>query len=309
MGLMLRRNPKQVFTIFDTWNLKAFWRRLKKLQWPWAPYNPPKYPNLPRDTKTHVIRHKEEFLRPTPNINPYEPEVIALAVKLGMKEKSKREYAEAAFDYVKNSIYFNIETPPSGPVESIKKGYGLCLNKMMVLAALSRVAGIPARFVTYKQEMAQGFIQMMAEEMSGQIVDEISQEFEQNKPLFTHGCLELLLDNDWVSADLTWTDEEEVGMDLPISKFGESPFGKWYNVMPDTVSRSETLPWRRITAFMWFTTFMLRGLYDRLSERTNQLREVGRKQLAVVGRETYINRKKKLFIPMPRLVPYEEMKE
>ena len=114
MGIMLRRKPKQVFTIFVTWNLSALWRRIKKLQSPWAPYNDPLNRIFPRDTTTKIVKHTEEYLRLTPDINPYDPEIIGLAVKLGMKEKSQREYIEAAYKWVKNNIIFSMETPPDG---------------------------------------------------------------------------------------------------------------------------------------------------------------------------------------------------
>lgn len=300
-GVMLRRKPQAVFTIFVRWNLGALWRRIKKFQAPWAPYNPPRNLKVPVDTTTEVKRSSEKYLRPSKELNPYEPEIIALAVKLGMKEKSKFEYAKAFYTYVKNNIYFSMENPPIGATKILKRGYGLCFSKTIVLAALARVAGIPTRFVSYKQEMVGGFIQVMAKEMAG--ADRIAQELEKKKPTFTHGCVEIFIKGKWLPMDVTWTDEEEVGLDMPITEFGESPFGKWYNIVPESITKNENPPsLSKIKYQIAISTFLLRGLYDRLNKRFNNIREIGRQKLNEIGRETYIKRKKKFYVPPPPLI-------
>lgn len=113
-GVMLRRNPKQVFTIFFTWNLSALWRRLRKLQWPWTPYVVSLNRKFPKDTTTILRKYSEENIRPTANINPYTPEIVALTVKFGINDKTKRDYAETVYSWVKNNIVFCLEAPPRG---------------------------------------------------------------------------------------------------------------------------------------------------------------------------------------------------
>jgi transglutaminase-like putative cysteine protease len=303
MGVMLRRNPKQVFNIFIKWNLTALWRRIKKLQRPWAPYNPPKKRKFPQDTETKIPRQTEPYLRSTADVDPYAPEIVALALTLGLKEKSKREYVEDAYHWVKNNIVFFMEVPPDGVINVLNSGYGLCLSKMSVFVALVRLAGIPARFLTYMQEMGGGFMDLMAREMLGDMGEELLQELKESNELnFTHGCVEVFLDEEWIPADLTWTEEEEAGMELPISQFGESPFGKWYNVLPDSTTISETLPISSVRFQIAVSIFLLRGLYDRTNEHFIQLRKKGRKILDEMGKEVYIKSKKKFYVPPPRLV-------
>jgi hypothetical protein len=303
MGLMLRRNPKQVFNIFIKWNLSALWRRIKKFQRPWAPYNPPKKRKFPRDTETKIPRQTEQYLRSTGDVDPYAPEIVALGLKLGLMEKSKREYIEDAYTWVKNNIVFFMEVPPNGAVNVLNKGYGLCMSKMSVFVALARLAGIPARFLTYMQEMGGGFMDIMAREMMGNVGEELLQELrESNELTFTHGCVEVFLDEEWIPADLTWTEEEETGMEMPISQFGESPFGKWYNVLPDSTTISETLPIASVRFQIAISIFLLRGLYDRLNENFIQLRKTGRKMLDEMGKEDYMESKKKFYVPPPRLI-------
>jgi hypothetical protein len=293
MGIMLRRNPKQVINIFIKWNLSALWRRIKKLQRPWAPYNPPQKRIFPRDTETNIPKQTEQYLRTTADVNPYAPEIVALGLKL----------VEDTYHWVKNNIVFFMEVPPDGVVNILTKGYGLCLSKMSVFVALVRLAGIPARFLTYKQEMGGGFMDMMTMEMMGETGEELLQELkESNELTFTHGCVEVFLDEEWIPADLTWTEEEETGMEMPISQFGESPFGKWYNVLPDSTTISETLPIASVRFQIAVSIFILRGLYDRLNDHFIQLRKKGRKILDEMGKEAYMESKKKFYVPPPRLV-------
>lgn len=299
-GMLLRRKPKQVFTIFVTWNLGALWRRIKKFQRPWAPYNPSRKLEVPADKTTEVQRSSEKYLRPSKEINPYAPEIIALAMKLGMKEKNKKDYAKAAYSYVKNNIYWYMEVPPTGAVNILKKGYGLCFSKTMLLAALARVAGIPARFVSYKQKMEGGFWNLAAEEVIGA---ELAHELGEESPAFTHGCVELLLDEKWMPVDITWTDEEEAGLDMRITEFGDSPFEKWYHVIPGSITRSENpKPMSKMKYKMALTTFLLRGAYDRVNKRFNNIREAGRKKLEEIGKENYMARKRKLDVPSVPLI-------
>jgi hypothetical protein len=292
LGVMLRRNPKQVFNIFIKWNLSALWRRLKKFQRPWAPYDPPKKRTFPRDTETNIPKQTEQYLRPTADVNPYAPEIVALGIKLGLMEKSKREYVEDAYHWVKNNIVFFMEVPPDGVVNILTKGYGLCLSKMSVFVALVRLAGIPARFLTYMQEMGGGFMDIMAREMIGDMGtmgEELMQDLRGSGDLrFTHGCVEVFLEGEWIPADLTWTEEEETGMEMPISQFGDSPFGKWYNVLPDSTTISETLPIASVRFQIAVSIFLLRGVYDRLNEQFIHLRKIGRKKLDKMGKEAYM---------------------
>ena len=300
-GMMLRRKPKQVFTIFITWNLGALWRRIKKFQRPWATYLPRRHLEIPVDTTTEVNRSSEKYLRATKNINPYAPEIIGLAMKLGLKEKSKIDYIKAAYTWVKNNLYWYMETPPIGVDDILKKGYGLCFSKMMVYAALARVAGIPARFVSYKQKMNRGFMNMTAGEMG---LADLAQDIIANAPAFTHGCVELLIDGKWMPTDLTWTDAEEVGLDMRLTEFGDSPFdGKWYDILPETIIRQEDpMDLSKAKYQIAFSVFILRGAYDRVNERFKNIREAGQKKLAEVGREVYKARKEKLSVPQPPLI-------
>jgi hypothetical protein len=300
-GVALRSDPKQLFTIVVTWNLTALWRRLKKLQSPWAPYLPNRdlISDLPKNLSLKMSERTEDYLKPTSYINPYAPEIIALAVKLGMQEKSKRQFARDAFDWVKNEIYTRMDLPPGDAVDVLRKGYGLCLNKMAVLAALTRLAGIPTRFLYYKLSLAGGG--MLQAMVDPSILGGMAQVIEENDVAFTHGCIELLLDEKWMPMDLTFTDEEEAGMDLPISQFGESPFGMWYSALPDSLNSAETLPIGMVGSRMKLGVFLLRGLFDHVVERFETVRDVGRTKLEEMGREEYIESKKKFYVPPPQL--------
>jgi hypothetical protein len=74
--------------------------------------------------------------------------------------------------------------------------------------------------------------------------------------------------------------------------------------MPDSVSRHEDFPWSATLSRLYYQAvcFLLRGLFDRVNERFNQLRERGRKRLKETSREDYIKSKKKFYVPPPSLI-------
>jgi hypothetical protein len=90
----------------------------------------------------------EKYLRPTRWCNPREPEVIALANKLGAYELSDYEFAEAAFLWVKTNL--QIELRPFDSVSAtLERGTGTCYHLISVWIALCRAAGIRARYKTF----------------------------------------------------------------------------------------------------------------------------------------------------------------
>ena len=82
----------------------------------------------------------EKYLRPTLFCNHHEPEVIALAHQLGAYQKTDREFAEAAFHFVKEKMPLEV-LPLNEVSETLKRGTGTCFHLISALIALCRAAG------------------------------------------------------------------------------------------------------------------------------------------------------------------------
>ena len=114
-----------------------------------------RYVRPPRDYELPVYRKSmkrctsdEKYLRPTRWCNPREPLVVALANELGAYELLDREFAEAAYWWVKNNLLLEMR-PLNGVSATLKRGTGMCYHLTSVFVALCRAAGIKARYKTF----------------------------------------------------------------------------------------------------------------------------------------------------------------
>ena len=102
--------------------------------------------------KTRRILSMEEFLKPTYFIDSDNPEIIETARELTRQCKDEREKAVTLFLFVRDRISYN----PYGPIfekeryrasKTLKRGYGYCIQKATLLAALLRAIAIPAALI------------------------------------------------------------------------------------------------------------------------------------------------------------------
>jgi transglutaminase-like putative cysteine protease len=73
------------------------------------------------------------------------PAIKELADKIAGEETDWRKITEATFNYVRNNIRFGCDLVKIKASETLTKGYGVCWNKALLLVALLRCKGIPAR--------------------------------------------------------------------------------------------------------------------------------------------------------------------
>jgi transglutaminase-like putative cysteine protease len=94
----------------------------------------------------------EDFLRPTYFVNSDDATIREKANELTKECKNDRERAVALFNFVRDGITYN----PYGPVEererykasaTLARGYGYCIQKATLLAALLRSIGIPGALI------------------------------------------------------------------------------------------------------------------------------------------------------------------
>ena len=96
-------------------------------------------------------------LKATTNAQSNNPSVKALASKITKGTNTKYEKAVRIFNWVRDnldySFYYNTKY---GAVKTIKKKAGNCVDLSHVLVALSRAAGIPARYIHVTAKFASG---------------------------------------------------------------------------------------------------------------------------------------------------------
>ncbi|HEV8711724.1 MAG TPA: transglutaminase family protein, partial [Candidatus Binatia bacterium] len=128
---------------------KAYWSRVRAGRNPFTPTLYERRRTLPKVSLEGRSLSQEPYLRPTTYCDSHAPEVVALADEIRHRSGGDWEYAQAAYDFVRNEIAYAFEPEPHrGVVGTLEAGCGICVDQANLLVALARAGGIPARYCT-----------------------------------------------------------------------------------------------------------------------------------------------------------------
>jgi transglutaminase-like putative cysteine protease len=144
-----------------------------------------------QQTQEQVVEYLERYLRPTPNIDCDNSAIVEKARDLTRAKQETRETAASLFYFVRDAIKYNAYRFILAPgyfqaSKTLRRGDGFCIQKAVLLVALARAAGIPARllFADVRNHLA-----------PQKIVD-----YQGTNLFTTHGYCELYIDGKWVKA-------------------------------------------------------------------------------------------------------------
>ena len=217
-------------------------RELKKLRQ--LPPNTERYKRPKREYEIpeykpdmKVMNSNERYLRPTLYCDHRETEIVAIAHKLGAFKKPDREYAEAAFEFVKEHLTLEI-IPLDNVSATLKRGTGTCFHLISVFIALCRAAGIKARYKVFAMNMIQAWYETTVE------ADPLIKKWYDSMGYFMlEGEGEAFIDGEWVVAHVGPKAERQAAAGIPITKFGEDSIGRWFFAIPGTIMRMESIPY------------------------------------------------------------------
>ena len=242
----------------------------------YIPYTIPEY----REGMQYYTENRR-YLRPTHFCNSHAPEIIAMANELGAFELSDREYAEAAFDFVKNNIKLAF-VPLDGAVETLQRGSGTCLHQLSLFAALCRAAGVSARYRLYSLAL----VESMYDNLVG--ASRVLQHwYDAFGSFMLHGTAEALIDGEWVTADPTFTPAYEMAMGVPLAKFGDDPTGMWNYPVEGTMMVLEGLPYGAAAGWNFLVKRALPGEVMKINMSVEKARQRGREMLEEMDLESY----------------------
>ena len=137
----------------------------------------------------------ERYLRPTFFIDCDSRSVKMKADELTQGQDNVLEKAKLLFYFVRDEIRYNIYVPRYLPEQfrashTLAQGEGFCIQKAVLLAALSRAVGIPARL---------GFAVIR-----NHLMPERFARFLRTNIITDHGYAELYLKDRWVKATPTF---------------------------------------------------------------------------------------------------------
>lgn len=137
----------------------------------------------------------EEYLRPTYYLDHDSETVVKFANFVGGQHYSFKDKAVELFFSVRDGIRYDpyrVELTPEGYRAStiIKKGYGYCVHKAIVLCAVARLCGIPSRL---------GFA-----DVKNHLTTQRLREWMRTDLFVYHGYTEFFLGGKWVKATPTF---------------------------------------------------------------------------------------------------------
>ncbi len=155
------------------------------------------------------------YLRPTYFIDADHPDIRDLSRELTRGVAGEGERAKRLFYFVRDTIFYN----PYSPFEEredyqahviLKRGEGYCIQKAILLAALARAGGIPAR--------------LRLADIRNHLVPPKLAEMMDTDIFYFHGYDELFLEGNWVKVTPTFDRRMCDRLELvPVEFDGKTP--------------------------------------------------------------------------------------
>jgi len=182
-------------------------------------------------------RSTEKYLRPTLFCDPHDPSVIAIAHELGAFQVSDRQFAENAYNFVKERMLLE-ERPINDVGETLQRGSGTCFHLITAFIALCRCAGIKARYKIFAMNMIRSWYDVVIQP------DPFIKKWYDSLGYFVlEGEGEVLVDGEWLVANVGPEAEWQAATGTTITKLGEDSIGNWFHAVPGTVMRMESMPY------------------------------------------------------------------
>jgi hypothetical protein len=238
---------------------------------------PPRSYELPEYRKgMKYSTANEPYLRQTRWCNHREPEVVALAHELGAYELSNREYAEAAYWWMKTNMWYEM-SGFDGPGGTLRRGSGACLHFNNTYIALCRCAGIKARFKGYTMRF-----RPIEREVFADVDAEMASVWDAAGGEIPEAETEVCIDGTWVTAYLPQTALLTAATGWPIAEFGESSLGMYFEALPGSIERYESISFGSGMA-MKLLSKIAPATLERLNVRMSRIQKVGLQELDDAG--------------------------
>jgi hypothetical protein len=204
-------------------------------------------------------------------------------------------------------------------------GSGICLDKTNALIALARAGGIPARYcqidninalngqaVPWISDYASYFhkweestdwrLKTIGRGMFLRFKQQEESNFQSALWVGGHIMAELKINNSWILADPTLSDEEAAGHSLPLPRLGYDPIAL-LGFQGSVTNRNES---SQVGRSYWITRWLLclfgRGFFDLINQTLEEKKQMGKLILENIGEKEYMRRMRRFYIPLPQAV-------
>ena len=141
------------------------------------------------------MEETERFLKPTPAIDCDNPSIRQKALELTEGQEEAIDKAKGLFYFVRDEIKYNTHSLPDSNEYykasiTLDRKEGFCVQKAVLLAALARAAGIPAR--------------LRHADIRNYLLPDKLRELMGTNLFVYHGFNELYIEEKWVKATATF---------------------------------------------------------------------------------------------------------
>ena len=152
----------------------------------------------------------EKFMQPTYFVNSDHPDIVKKAADLTKGVRHEREKAVRIFNFARDGISYN----PYGPIKekerykasaTLQRGYGYCIQKATLCAALLRAVSIPTALI-------------FADIANPLIPDTLRQVVKTDQFVF-HCYNDIFVDGRWVKATCAFDSGMCEKLNLPVVRF------------------------------------------------------------------------------------------
>jgi len=301
---------------------------------PFSPTYADRHPHLLAGEPAGGARPDAPYLRPTQECDSHAAPIVALARDLRRGAASDWEYAQSLFRFMTDEIVHGLESAPrDGVVGTLRRGYGICLDKLHLFVALARAGGLPARYCALRVDMrARRLANLMAEgpplfRIYARAFERLEREGDPGLrklgtaaralvrhmesrigkrglewDLTFHPIAEIDVGGVWIPTDPTLEQDIAAAFKLPLPRLGYVPMVLRLHAW--VARRSEGLPLGRdARAARWLVSRLGRGAIDYLNETLAEGRREGRRRLADIGTAEYVWRYRHFYVPAADLSP------
>ncbi|MGZ4936609.1 MAG: transglutaminase-like domain-containing protein [Halobacteriota archaeon] len=238
---------------------------------------PPRAYELPEYHKgMKYSTSKEPYARATRWCNPREPLVVALAHELGAYELSDREFAEAAYWWMKTKMWYAV-TGFDGPSATLRRGSGMCFHFTNTYVALCRCAGIKARYRSFQMKMRE-----LEREVFTDVDPGFASVFDMAGGTLGEAECEVCIDGTWTTAYLAQNVASTAATGWPITEFGERAEGTYFDALPGSIHRFESIPFR-LGLSLKISNMLAPATMERLNARMTRVQKLGLQEIEDAG--------------------------
>ena len=238
---------------------------------------PPRPYELPEYRKgMKYSTSKEPYLRPTRWCNPREPLVVALANELGAYELSDRDFAEAAYWWMKTKMWYAV-TGFDGASATIRRGSGMCFHFTNTFIALCRCAGIKSRYKSFQMKFRE-----LEREVFTDVDPGFASVFDMAGGTLGEAECEVCIDGTWTTAYLAQTVALTAATGWPICEFGEHAEGTYFDAIPGSIHRFESIPFG-LGMSLKLSNWLAPATMERLNARMVRVQQLGLQEVDDAG--------------------------